>query len=63
MHIPPESKEVRELSEDDPGLLKWMEEKQEEWRKKNPNLTQEELDRKNDELVQAHAELRKKSKY
>jgi len=63
VNVPPESKEVLELSDNDPGLLKWMEEKRKEWKRKNPNLTQEELDRRNDELVKAHVELRKKSKY
>ena len=60
---PPESKEVLELSDDDPGLLKWMAEKEEEWRKRHPNLTREELDRRIDEIVESEKELRKKSPY
>ena len=60
---PPESKEVLELSDEDPGLLKWMDEKQEQWRKKHPNLTQEELDRRIDEIIESEKELRKKSQY
>ena len=60
---PPESKEVLELSDEDPGLLKWMDEKQEQWRKKHPNLTQEELDQRIDKILESEKELRKKSPY
>jgi len=60
---PPESKEVLEMSDEDPALLKWMDEQQERWRKKHPNLSQKELDQKIDEILASEKELRKKSQY
>ena len=61
--MPPEAKEVLELSDEDPGLLNWMEAKQEEWRQKHPNLTQKELAQGIDEILESEKGLRKKSQY
>lgn len=63
VNMPPETKEVLKMDDDDPRLLKFMKEKHREWQKENPDLTQKELDRRNDELIKTHTELRKKSKY
>ncbi|MBI2026780.1 MAG: hypothetical protein HYS98_03100 [Deltaproteobacteria bacterium] len=51
------------MSDDDPGLRQWMQEQEEKWKKKHPNLTREEMDKKIDAILESEKELRKKSKY
>ncbi|MBI4041364.1 MAG: hypothetical protein HY390_05820 [Deltaproteobacteria bacterium] len=60
---PPESKEVLEMADDDPRILKMMENNLKKWKKKYPNVTREEIDRKLDEMLASEKELRKKSLY
>ena len=60
---PPESKEVLEMADDDPRILKMMENDLKRWKKKYPNVTREEIDRKLDEMLASEKELRKKSLY
>ena len=61
--VPSESKEVLEMSDDDPGLIQWMLEQEEKWKQKHPNLTREEMDQKIDKILESEKELRKKSPY
>ena len=59
----PDLKNMPEFDWDDPDQKKWAEGLLEKWRKKEPNLTSEELDRRTDALLKARAEERKKSQY
>ncbi len=59
----PDLKDLPEFDWDDPNQKKWAEEQLEKWRKKHPTLTQEEMDRKIDEMLEAEKEVRKKSQY
>ena len=59
----PDLKDLPEFDWDDPEQKKWAEEQLEKWRKKEPNLTSEELDRRVDALLESEKELRKKSEY
>lgn len=46
-----DQKEVLEMADDDPRILKMMENDLERWKKKYPNVTREEIDRKLDEML------------
>lgn len=59
----PDLKDLPEFDWDDPKQRKWAEDLLEKWRKKEPNLTSEELDRRADARLKAQAKERNKSKY
>lgn len=59
----PDLKDLPEFDWDNPERRKWAEDQMKKWQEKEPNLTREELDRRNDALLEKHKELRKKSKY
>ena len=61
--MPADLRDLPEFDWDDPEQKKWAEEQLEKWRKKEPNLTSEELDRRVDALLESEKELRKKSEY
>lgn len=63
VQMAPDLKDLPEFDWDDPDQKKWAEEQLEKWRKKEPNLTSEELDRRVDALLESEKELRKKSPY
>ncbi|HBQ20954.1 MAG: hypothetical protein A2Z91_08875 [Deltaproteobacteria bacterium GWA2_38_16] len=63
MKTPPESKEVLEMADDDPRILKMMENDLKRWKKKYPNVTRKEIDQKLDGMLASEKELRKKSEY
>lgn len=59
----PDLKDLPEFDWDNPDQKKWAEEQLEKWRRKEPTLTSEELDRRVDALLESEKELRKKSPY
>ena len=63
IEMAPDLKNLPEFDWDDPQQRKWAEEQLEKWKKKNPKLTQEEVDRRIDEILESEKELRKKSQY
>lgn len=61
--IAPDLKDLPEFDWDNPDQKKWAEKQLEKWRRKEPNLTSEELNRRVNALLESEKELRKKSPY
>lgn len=51
------------MADDDPRILKMMENDLKRWKKKYPNVTRKEIDQKLDGMLASEKELRKKSEY